>query len=130
MAYVDGQYAASMEDVRVVASVGSNTLWGGTVHAAAVANQTVAAFLRANGVTWTVRGGIDTNTANGDFGAFIGLARGAEGAAVAPIWAQAQLVRDSYGTRAAQGEVGLTMNTFWNFGVPRAANFKRLKYVT
>ena len=130
LAYVDGVYAASMEDVRMVASVGSNTLWGGTVHAATVANQTVAAFLRANGVAWTTRGGIDTDTDNGDFGAFIGLARGAEGAAVAPVWANAQLVRDNYGTHAAGGEVGLTLNTFWNFGIPRTANFKRLKYVS
>ena len=130
LAYVDGVYAAGMEDVRIVASVGSHVLWGGTLQAATIDNQTVAAFLRANGVTWTVRGGIDDATANGDFGAFIGLARGIDGAAVAPVWAQAQLIRDGYGTRAAQGEVGLTMNTFWDFGVPRAANFKRLKYVT
>ena len=130
LAYIDGVYAASMADVRMVASVGSNTLWGGTVHAATVDNQTVAAFLRANGVAWTVRGGIDTNTANGDFGAFVGLARGAEGAAVAPIWPYAQIVRDGFGSHATQGEVGLTLSTFWNFGVPRAANFKRLKYVT
>ena len=130
LAYVDGVYAASMEDVRMVASVGSNTLWGGTVHAATVANQTVAAFLRANGVTWTTRGGIDANTGNDDFGAFIGLARGAEGAAVAPVWAQAQLVRDPYGSNATAGQVALTMSTFWNFGIPRTANYKRLKYVT
>ena len=130
LGYVDGVYAASMADVRMVASVGSNQLWGGTVHAAAVDNQTVAAFLQANGVTYTVRGGIDANTANGDFGAFIGLARGAEGAAVAPVWAQAQLVRDTYGANATAGQVALTMSTFWNFGVPRGANYKRLKYVT
>ena len=130
LAYVDGVYASGMADVRIVASVGSNTLWGGTVHAAAVDNQTVAAFLRANGVTWTVRGGIDTATGNGDFGAFIGLARGVEGAAVAPVWPYAQVVRDSFGSHATQGEVGLTLSTFWNFGLPRAANFKRLKYVT
>lgn len=130
LAYVDGKYAATMADVRVVASVGSNTLWGGTVHAAAVDNQTVAAFLRANGVTWTVREGIDANTANGDFGAYMGLARGVDGAGVAPIWNKAQIIRDTYGERATKGEVGLTLNTFWGFGIPRTANFKRLKYVT
>ncbi len=102
LAYIDGQYASSMEDVRIVASVGSNTLWGGTIHAATVDNQTVAAFLRANGVTWTVRDGIDNNTANGDFGAYIGLARGMEGAAVAPIWPYAQIVRDSFGSHATK----------------------------
>ena len=36
LAYVDGQYAASLGDVRIVASVGSNQLWGGNVHAATV----------------------------------------------------------------------------------------------
>ena len=129
LAYVDGVYATTMGDVRMVASVGSNTLWGGTVHAAAVDNQTVAAFLMANGVNWTVRGGLDTNTANGDFGAYFGLARGIDGAGVAPVWNQGQLIRDIYGDRATKGEVGLTLNYFWNFGIPRTANFKRLKYV-
>ena len=130
LAYVDGVYASSLADVRVVTTTGSNTLWGSTIHAAAVDNQTVAAFLRANGVNWTVRGGIEANTANGDFGAFVGLARGVDGAAVAPIWNMGQLIRDEYGTRAAQGEVGLVLNYFWNFGLPGDANFKRLKYVT
>ena len=130
LAYVEGQYAASLADVRIVASVGSNTLWGGTVHAATVSNDTVAQFLRANGVTWTVRGGIDTNTANGDFGAYIGLARGVEGAAVAPVWNQGQIIRDGFGDHATKGEVALTLNYFWNFGIPRTANFKRLKYVS
>ena len=130
LGYVDGQYASGMGDVRMVASVGSNVLWGGTVHAAAVDNQTVAAFLRANGVAWTTRQGIDTATSNGDFGAFIGLARGVEGAAVAPIWNRGQLIRDGFGDHATKGEVALTLNYFWNFGIPRAANFKRLKYVT
>ena len=86
LAYVDGQYAASMADVRIAASVGSNVLWGGSVQAATVDNQTVASFLRENGVTWTTRGGIDTNTANGDFGAYIGLARGNEGAGLVAVW--------------------------------------------
>ena len=50
LAYVDGVYASSLADVRVVTTTGSNTLWGSTIPAAAVDNQTVAAFLRANGV--------------------------------------------------------------------------------
>ena len=33
-------------------------------------------------------------------------------------------------TSAAKGEIALTMNTLWNFAVVRAANFKRLKFVT
>ena len=96
LAYVDGQYAASLSDVRIVSSVGSNQLWGGTVHAATVENQTVSQFMRANAIDWTVRGGIDTNTANGDFGAYIGLGRGIEGAGIAAVWEQGQLIRDPY----------------------------------
>ena len=67
LAYVDGQYAASMGDIRIVTSVGSNVLWHGTIHAATVDNETIAQFLMRSGMSWTVRGGIDTNTANGDF---------------------------------------------------------------
>ena len=129
LAYVDGRFAASLGDVRIVASVGSNTLWGGTVHAAAVENQTVAAFLRANGVGWTTRGGIDTNTANNDFGAYIGLGRGIDGAGQASVWQQAELITDRF-TGAASGEVKLTLNYLWQLAFPRTDNFKRLKYVT
>ena len=126
---VDGKYASSMNDVRVVATVGSNQLWLGTVQNSAASNDTLAKFLRENGVSWTTRGEIETATANGDFGAFIGLNRGIRNAAVAPVWSGAQLVRDPY-SGAAKGEVALTLNYLWNFAIPRAANFRRLKYVT
>ena len=129
LAYVDGQYAASLADVRIVSSVGSNQLWGGQVHAATVENQTVAQFMRANGVNWTVRGGIDTNTANGDFGAYIGLGRGIDGAGIAAVWEAAELIRDPY-SGAAKGEVQLTLNYLWQLAFPRTSNFKRLKYVS
>ena len=129
LAYVDGQYAASLSDVRIVSSVGSNQLWGGTVHAATVENQTVSQFMRANAIDWTVRGGIDTNTANGDFGAYIGLGRGIDGAGIAAVWEQGQLIRDPYSS-AAKGEVLLTLNYLWQLAFPRTANFKRFKYVT
>ena len=83
LAYVDGQYAASLSDVRIVASVGTNVLWYGSIHAATVDNQSIAQFLMASGLSWTARGGIDAATANGDFGAYIGLQRG-EGQGLPP----------------------------------------------
>ncbi len=129
LAQLDGIYAASLADLRVVASKGANTLWFSTIHAAAVDNQTVAQFLMASGMTWTMRGEIESNTANGDFGAFMGLARGIEGAAIACVWDAGQLVRDPF-TNAKSGEVELTLNYFWNFKVVRPNNFKRLKFVT
>ena len=128
-AYIDGQHAVSPSDIRIVASVGTNVLWMTTIQAAAVENQTVAQFLRASGIDWTTRGGIDTATANGDFGAYIGLASGVEGASIAAVWESASMIRDPY-SGATKGEVGIVLNTLWDFAIPRPANFKRLKYVT
>ena len=65
---IDGKYAETVQDLRIVLSVGSNKLVYGTVHAAAVENQTVAQFLMASGLNWTARGDIDTATAADDFG--------------------------------------------------------------
>ena len=129
LAYVDGQYAASLSDLRIVATVGSNVLWYGTVQNSTASNQTVAGFLMENGVNWTVRGGIETNTANDDFGAFVGLSRGIDGAGVAAVWDQGQLITDPYSS-ADKGEVKLTLNYLWGLKFPRVQNFKRLKYVT
>ena len=126
---IDGKYSASPADLRIVAAQGANTLWLSTVHAATVENQTIAGFLRANGLSWTVRGGIESNTANGDFGAFIGLARGIDGAAVMPVWENGQLITDPY-SGADKGEVALTLTALYNFAVVRTDNFKRLKFVT
>ena len=126
---IDGKYAASMGDINVVATVGSNQLWLGTIHNSAASNETIAGFLRANGVSWTTRGDIETATANGDFGAFIGLNRGIANTAVAPVWMGAQMLVDPY-SGAAKGEVSLTLNYLWGFQVPRKSNFRRLKYVT
>ena len=127
--WIDGIHATSMDDVRMVATVGSSKLWGSTVHASTVENQTVAQFLRANGVSWTVKGDVESNSANGDFGAFAGLQRGIRGTGVAPVWAAGQLVRDPYSS-AKGGEVELTLHYLWNFMITRTANYKRLKYVT
>ena len=127
--FIDGKHAISPADVKVVASVGTNVLWMTTIQAAAVENQTIAQFLRASGIDWTTRGGIDTATANGDFGAYIGLASGVEGASIAAVWESASMIRDPY-SGATKGEVGVVLHTLWDFAIPRPANFKRLKYVT
>lgn len=127
--FIDGQYAAMMSDVRVVASVGANTLWYGTIHNTAASNQTIAQFLMDSGMNWTTRGGIETNTANGDFGAFVGLGRGIDGAGIAAVWDAGQLIRDPY-SNAKKGEVELTLNYLWQLAFPRTANFKRVKFVS
>ena len=76
LSFVDGIYATSLSDLSVVAAEGANTLWYSTIHNSAADNETIARFLTAAGLSWMVRGHIESNTANGDFGAFVGLARG------------------------------------------------------
>ena len=126
---VDGLHSESLGDVSIVASVGSNKLWMTTIVNSTASNQTVASFLREAGMSWSVRGEIDTNTAAGDFGAYVSLGRGLAGAAVVPVWSQGEMIRDVY-TGAKKGEVNLTISTLFNFGLPRTANYKRLKFVT
>lgn len=128
LALVDGIHASSLGDLGIVTSVGANVLWGSTVANAAAENQTVAQFLMASGMSWGTRANIATDTADGDFGAYVGLMRGIEGAAVAAVWEAASMVRDMY-TGASTGEVAITLNYLWNFALPRTSNFHRLKFV-
>ena len=130
---IDGKFATGFSDLNIVSSVGANALWEGTTLAVASETasifKTLASFLRENGISWMTRGGIDTATTNGKFGAFVGLARGIENAGVAAMWDEAMLIRDEF-SGANKGEVNLTLCTFWDFALPRAANFKRLKFVS
>lgn len=125
---VDGRHATGLGDLRVVSSVGAWRLWESTIINSTADNQTLAGFLRTAGLSWSSRGGIDTATSAGDFGAYVGLGRGIEGAGVAAIWSDASLVTDPY-TSAAKGEVVLTLSYLWAFGLPRTSNFKRIKFV-
>lgn len=129
-AMVDGVHAMGFggDDLRIVAAIGAWRLWEQTVINSAADNMTLAAFLRKAGLTWTARGEIETATANGDFAAFVGRGRGIEGAAVAAVWEAGELIRDPY-SGASKGEVALTLSYLWNFGIPRAANFARVKFV-
>ena len=126
---IDGVHAAGFGDLRVVTSVGAWRLWESTIINSAADNMTLAAFLRMAGMSWMSRGEIDTNTANNDFGAFVGRGRGIEGAAVAAIWNAGMMTVDPY-SGATSGEIQLTLSYFWNFGIPRTANLQRLKFVT
>ena len=126
---VDGKHAESLGDLRVVSSVGFNALAMTSIHNATASNQTVAQFLRDSGMVWSVRGGLDDATSNGKFGAYVGRARGIQGAGVVPVWSQGEMIRDPY-SDAAKGEVALTISSLWNFGLPRTDNYRRVKFVT
>ena len=127
---IDGTAAMTPADLRTVLAVGANTLWAHTLaNSGASVDTTIAEFLRRFGLDWLTRGSIETDTANNDFGAFIGLGRGLEGAGVAAVWEAGELIRDPY-TGAAKGEVALTLSYLWNFDLPRPENFARLTFVT
>ena len=79
---------------------------------------------------WGVREGIDTNTANGDFGVYVGMNRGIEGAAIAAMWEGGELIRDPYSASRTRAAVLLTMHYLWQTAYPRTDNFRRIKYVS
>ena len=127
---IDGVHAATPEQLRMISSVGANTLWMATnISGANAEPRTLASYLRGAGLDWRVRGDIESNTANGDFGAFVGRQRGIDGAGVAAIWDSMVITRDPY-SDAAGGGVRVVMSYLWDFALPRAANFARLKFVT
>ena len=125
---VDGLHAMDLADLNIVASVGAWRLWANTVINSAADNQTLAQFLMASGLSWGSRANIETDTADGDFGAFVGRSRGMAGAGVAAVWNAGQMIVDEI-TGAAEGEVRLTLNYLWNWTLPRASNFARVKFV-
>ena len=127
---VNGIEASGFSDLNIVASVGAWRLWENTVLPSPVTTgQTIAAFLRESGLSWTSRGDWETATTNGTFGALVGRKRGLPGSAVAAVWSGAELIRDPY-SGAAKGEVAITLSYLWGFKVPRPTNFARLKFVT
>ena len=128
-ALVDGIHAGGMGDLNVIAAIGAWRLWEETIVNSAAENQTLAAFLRTAGLSWSARGSIEAATTNNKFACFIGRTRGLAGAGVAAIWDAGELIRDPY-SGAAKGEVALTLSYLWNFGLPRPANFARIKFVT
>ena len=128
MDMLDGLHAATPADLSIIASVGAARLWHST-SANTNRNESVAQIMNGNGLMFRSRANIDENTANGDFGAFIGRKRGIDGAGVAGLWSAGELIRDPY-SGAAKGEVALTLCFLWDFGLPRASNFMRLKFVT
>ena len=128
MEMIDGLHASTPADLRIVSSVGASRLWHSTT-ANTNQNESVAQIMNANGLNFMSRANITEATTNDEIGAFIGRGRGIDGAAVAGIWDAGELIRDPY-TGAAKGEVALTLCYLWDFGIPRAANFMRLKFVT
>ena len=107
----------------------ANTLWAHTeARTAASVDTTIAEYMRRWGMSWMAREGLaDATTAN-KFGGYVGLGRGLAGAGVAAIWSAGELIRDPY-SGAAKGEVALTLSYLWNFGLVRASNFARIKFV-
>ena len=125
---VDGLHAQDLGDLNVVASVGAYRLWANTIINSAADNMTLAQFMMASGLSWGSRANIDTATAAGDFGAFVGRGRGLEGAGVVAVWDAGAMIVDEI-SESENGIVKLVMNYLWNVGYPRLDNFARVKFV-
>ena len=128
-AMVDGIHANTIADLNIVSTVGAYRLWENTIIHSTGTVTTMAKFLRDAGLSWAARGEIEDNTANNDFGAFVGRKMGLNGAGVAAVWEAGELIRDPY-SGAAKGEIALTLCYLWDFGLPRTSNFRRIKFVT
>ena len=84
---VDGKHATTGSDLRAVLSVGAFRLWFATLaNSGNAVDTTILEFLGRAGISTSSRGGLDTDTTAGLFGAYIGRARGIEGAGVVPVW--------------------------------------------
>ena len=126
---IDGKHATAGSDLRTVLSVGAQRLWMSTLaNTGNAADTTISEFLARAGIVVSARGGISAVTTANAFGGYVGRARGIEGAGVAAVWSDGMLIIDPYSS-AKTGEIQLSMNTFWNFGLPRPSNFARLKFV-
>ena len=126
---IDGLHATAGSDLRTVLSVGAQRLWMSTLaNSGNAADTTISEFLTRAGIVFSARGGIDTATTADTFGAFVGRGRGLVGAGVLAAWSDAMLITDPYSS-AKTGEIQLTMNSFWAFGLPRPSNFGRIKFV-
>ena len=124
---IDGKHATESADLMIAMAVGANSYWRGRVAVAQDA-KSQAGYMMDNGLSWRVRGDLADDTAADSWAAFVGRARGIEGAGVAAVWNSGMLIRDPY-TKAATGECALTLSYFWNFGLPRPSNFARVKFV-
>ncbi len=126
---IDGKHATMPGQLRGVLSVSASTLWAHTLaNTGASVDTTIAEFLRRWGLSWMAREGLAANTNANSFAGYVGLGRGIDGAGVAAVWESGELIRDPY-TSAAKGEIALTLTYLWGFGLPRASNFARIKFV-
>ena len=83
---IDGVHSTDVMDLRVVSAVPTYQLWLETIAASTVENQTIAQFLTASRLAWSARGGLADDTVAGSWAAFVGRARGIEGAGVVALW--------------------------------------------
>ena len=126
---IDGKAAMMPSDLKAVFAVGANILWSHTLaNTGASVDTTIAEFLRRFGLQWMTRGEIEIATDAADFGAFVGLGRGLDGAGIAAVWEAGELIRDPF-SGAAKGEIALTLTYLWDFALPRASNFARISFV-
>ena len=125
---IDGKAAMTPGDLKAVFAAGENTLWAHQLaNTGASVDTTIGEFLRRFGLNWMTRGDLEATTADTEFAAFVGLGRGLDGSGVAAVWEAGEMIRDPY-SGAGKGEVALTLCYLWDFKLPRASNFARVRF--
>ena len=128
-AMLDGVYATGYEDLRVVLSEGAAQLWSSTSgETTGATTLMLSELLRRQGINWRVRK-FESSTGVDTFGGVVSKANGLAGSAVATLWQGVELIRDPY-SAAKAGVIKLTANLYWNFGIVRADNWSRIKFIT
>ena len=120
---IDGRYANSAGDVRLL--VGPNTISHMHSLFQAGSGESAASYLARLFGGLRVSAHVPAKTNANVQGAVV--ARGSQRAAVAPVWEGVALIRDEV-TKAAKGQLKLTVVMLYSFAIVRAAQFARVAF--
>ena len=123
-ATVDGLYATSPKDVKVVAATLAYNTWMNEPETAL--RQLVLSVLRQQGYDIISSLYVDDGAtlASNDVYAFASQANGLPNAFTVAVWPTMSMVIDHY-TKAKEGQVILTLNGMWDQAMIRQANFHK-----
>lgn len=127
LSLVDGIHAQTPGDLRALVAPELMAYMGSLTDGSTNApDQYITDILSRKGVSVMATDHISeigtSGDAAGDSYAVISRGRGLAGAVQMPVWAGASLIVDPY-SRTQQGEILLTLVSFWNFAVVRDSNF-------
>ena len=130
---LDGIHAHSPGDLRILMSVPAMTLWLSTkASGGGAAEKSIYEVLTESGFTMMrSRAAIDTDTANGDRGGWVGRAQGLPGSVVHTVWDAGEFAMTRDGASGARsGQLQLTVAMFHDLAIVRGSNVVPFNFVT